>query len=112
MSSTSTETLLDLQTMEPVFARIFGEKSAMRLWFAKMKMLADTHGIKIDEADKKELFEKFSTTPPHSEVPAALCRLRDAELRGSSGLSPRNSVLSPATHGTRLGPWRPAGRRR
>jgi 2-haloacid dehalogenase len=28
------ETLLDLETMEPTFQRIFGEKSAMRLWFA------------------------------------------------------------------------------
>jgi 2-haloacid dehalogenase len=28
------ETLLDLQTMEPTFERIFGEKNAMRLWFA------------------------------------------------------------------------------
>ena len=28
------ETLLDLQTMEPTFERIFGEKRAMRLWFA------------------------------------------------------------------------------
>jgi 2-haloacid dehalogenase len=28
------ETLLDLQTMEPIFERIFGERQAMRLWFA------------------------------------------------------------------------------
>jgi pimeloyl-ACP methyl ester carboxylesterase len=28
------ETLLDLETMEPIFERIFGEKNAMRLWFA------------------------------------------------------------------------------
>jgi hypothetical protein len=28
------ETLLDLQTMEPIFERIFGEKGVMRLWFA------------------------------------------------------------------------------
>ena len=28
------ETLLDLQTLEPTFERIFGEKGAMRLWFA------------------------------------------------------------------------------
>src|SRR5215469_5773937 len=99
------ETLLDLQTMEPVFARIFGEKSAMRLWFANfilyssaltvagcyvpftdigaavMKMLADTQGIKINDADKKELLEKFSTMPPHREVPAALDRLRDVGFR-------------------------------
>ena len=82
------ETLLDLETMEPTFERIFGEKSAMRLWFADlilysaaltvagcyvpftdigsavMKMLADTRGIKIGDRDKKELTEKFSTMPP------------------------------------------------
>ena len=26
------ETLLDLQTMEPVFERIFGDRKDMRLW--------------------------------------------------------------------------------
>jgi 2-haloacid dehalogenase len=30
------ETLLDLQTIEPTFERIFGERSAMRLWFANL----------------------------------------------------------------------------
>ncbi len=85
------ETLLDLQTMEPTFERIFGETSAMRLWYANlivystaltvagcyipftdigsavMKMLADTRNIQIDDTDKKELTEKFSTMPPHRE---------------------------------------------
>src|SRR5215510_7746193 len=99
------ETLLDLTTLEPTFERIFGEKSAMRLWFANlimysaaltlagcyvpftdigaavMKMLADTRGIKISDADKKELTEKFSTMPPHAEVPAALRKLRNAGFR-------------------------------
>ena len=99
------ETLLDLATMEPTFERIFGDKGAMRLWFANfimysatltvagcyvpftdigaavMKMLADTQGIKIGEADKKELTEKFSTMPPHPEVPAALRRMRAAGFR-------------------------------
>jgi 2-haloacid dehalogenase len=28
------ETLLDLQTMEPTFQRIFRDRGAMRLWFA------------------------------------------------------------------------------
>jgi 2-haloacid dehalogenase len=32
------ETLLDLETMAPTFERIFGEKSAMRLWFANFIM--------------------------------------------------------------------------
>src|SRR5882762_5815964 len=99
------ETLLDLETMQPVFQRIFGEKSAMRLWFANfimysaaltvagcyvpftdigaavMKMLADTRGIKIGDKDKKELTERFSTMPPYPEVPAALHKLRDAGFR-------------------------------
>jgi 2-haloacid dehalogenase len=99
------ETLLDLETMAPTFERIFDDKNAMRLWFsnfilysaaltvagqyvpftdigaAVMKMLADTHGIKIKDTDKKELTEKFSTMPPHPEVPAALRKLRDAGFR-------------------------------
>jgi 2-haloacid dehalogenase len=99
------ETLLDLESMQPTFERIFGDKNAMRLWFANlimysaaltvagcyvpftdiggavMKMLADTRGIKINDNDKKELTEKFSTMPPHPEVPAALRKLRDAGFR-------------------------------
>lgn len=99
------ETLLDLDTMEPVFARIFNDENAMRLWFANfimysaaltvagcyvpfteigaavMKMMADTSGISVTDADKKELTDKFSTMPPHKEVPAALRKLRAAGFR-------------------------------
>jgi 2-haloacid dehalogenase len=99
------ETLLDLETMAPTFERIFRDPSAMRLWFANfilysaaltvagqyvpftdiggavMKMLADTRGIKITDADRRELTEKFSTMPPHPEVPAALRKLRGAGFR-------------------------------
>jgi 2-haloacid dehalogenase len=99
------ETLLDLRTMEPTFERIFGDSSAMRLWFddlilysaaltvagcyvpftdigsAVMKMLADTRGIRIGDADRKELTEKFSTMPPYQEVPGALRKLRAAGFR-------------------------------
>jgi 2-haloacid dehalogenase len=99
------ETLLDLTTMEPTFERIFRDKGAMRLWFANfimysaaltvagcyvpftdigsavMKMLAGTRGIRIEDADKKELFEKFSTMPPHPEVSGVLQKLRAAGFR-------------------------------
>lgn len=99
------ETLLDLTTMEPIFERIFRDKGAMRFWFANlimyssaltvagcyvpftdigsavMKMLADTRGIRIEDADKRELVEKFSAMPPHPEVPAALQKLRKAGFR-------------------------------
>jgi 2-haloacid dehalogenase len=99
------ETLLDLETMSPTFERIFDDRTAMRLWFsnlilysaaltvagcyvpftdiggAVMKMLADTRGIKIEDADKSELIEKFSRMPPHREVPAALRKLQNAGFR-------------------------------
>jgi 2-haloacid dehalogenase len=99
------ETLLDLGTMEPIFQRIFGDKNAMRLWFANfimysaaltvagqyvpftdigaavMKMLADTMGITVSDVDKKDLTEKFSTMPPYAEVPGALKKLRHAGFR-------------------------------
>ena len=99
------ETLLDLEVMSPIFERIFHDKSAMRAWFANlilysealtlanyyvpftdigaaaMKMLADTRGIKITDADKASLTEQFSTMPPHPEVPQALGRLRQAGFR-------------------------------
>src|SRR4029434_7885708 len=48
---------------------------------AVMKMLADTRGIRIQDADKKELVEKFSTRPRPPEVPAALQKLRAAGFR-------------------------------
>jgi len=48
---------------------------------AVMKMLADTRGLKIQDADKMELVEKFSTMPPYPEVPAALRKLRAAGFR-------------------------------
>jgi 2-haloacid dehalogenase len=46
-----------------------------------MKMLADTRGIRITDADKCELTERLSTMPPHAEVPAALRKLRTAGFR-------------------------------
>jgi 2-haloacid dehalogenase len=99
------ETLLDLDSTRPVFDRIFGDPAAMRLWFthlitysealtlagvyvpftdigaAVLRMLADTRGITISDADAAELTDRFATMPPHPEVPAALRRLRDHGFR-------------------------------
>jgi 2-haloacid dehalogenase len=48
---------------------------------AAMTMLAKTRGIKIDDRDRKELTEKFSTMPPYPKVRPALRKLRDAGFR-------------------------------
>ena len=99
------ETLLDLDTLVPIFERIFGDPGAMRLWFANLitysealtlsdvyvpftdigaavlKMLAATRGIKITDETAADLNQHFATMPPHPEVPAALRRLRDHGFR-------------------------------
>jgi 2-haloacid dehalogenase len=91
--------------LAPTFERLFGDPGAMRLWFATfilhsvaltsagcyvpftdigaaaMTMLAKTRGIRIDKTHRREFVEKFSTMPPHREVPAALRRLSDAGFR-------------------------------
>jgi 2-haloacid dehalogenase len=87
------ETLLDLETMAPTFERTFGDKVAMRLWFANLilysaaltvanvyvpftdigaavlKMMADVRGVRVGEADREELIEKFSTMPRIRKCP-------------------------------------------
>ncbi len=99
------ETLLDLETIQPVFARIFNDPAAMRLWFANLitysealtlagvyvpftdigaavlRMLAATRDITISDADAAELTDRFASMAPHPEVPGALRRLRDHGFR-------------------------------
>jgi 2-haloacid dehalogenase len=99
------ETLLDLESVSPVFERIFGDRNAMRLWFADlilysealtlanayvpfteiggavMEMLARTRGIAVSASDKAVLTDAFATMPPHPDVPLALERLRGAGFR-------------------------------
>jgi 2-haloacid dehalogenase len=99
------ETLLELETVTSLFERIFGERTAMRLWFANLilysealtlagvyvpfteiggavlQMLADARRVRIRAADKAALTERFSTMPPHPEVPGALSKLRAAGFR-------------------------------
>jgi 2-haloacid dehalogenase len=99
------ETLLNLETLQPTFERIFNDPAAMRLWFAGLitysealtlanvyvpftdigaavlRMLAATRDITVSDADAAELTDRFATMPPHPEVPAALRRLRDHGFR-------------------------------
>src|ERR1700745_2957816 len=99
------ETLLDLDSIRPVFDRIFGDPAAMRLWFANLitysealtlagvyvpftdiggavlRMLAATRDVTISDADAAELTDRFASMPPHPEVPAALRRLHDHGFR-------------------------------
>jgi 2-haloacid dehalogenase len=99
------ETLLDLESLAQNFERIFGDRSALRQWFAELilysealtlagvyvpfteigsavlKMVAAIRGVSITTADRSELIEKFASMPPHPEVPSALRKLRENGFR-------------------------------
>jgi 2-haloacid dehalogenase len=99
------ETLLDLDTMKPIFQRLFGDENGMRWWFdnlimysealtlanayvpftdiggAVLEMLARARGIRISDTDKRELTDNFASMPPHPEVPGALAHLRESGFR-------------------------------
>ncbi len=99
------ETLLDLESITPIFNRIFDDGAMMRLWFADLilysealtlagvyvpftdigaavlAMLAKTRGLTVSDGDKADWTNAFATMPPHPEVPAALDKLRNAGFR-------------------------------
>jgi 2-haloacid dehalogenase len=99
------ESILDLTTVTPVFQRLFGEPSTMRLWFqeliiysqaltiadvyvpftdigaAVLDMIAAPRGVKVTAADRAELTDRFATMPPYPDVPEGLRRLKEAGFR-------------------------------
>jgi 2-haloacid dehalogenase len=99
------ETLLDLASLDPHFARAFGDAEVRRAWFSQMlqvamvttitgpyttfgrcaaaalDMTAERAGVTLADADRAAILDGIATLPPHPEVPGALRRLRDAGLR-------------------------------
>ncbi len=99
------ETLLDIDSLNPIFDRIFGVPGRMREWFAQLilyseaitlsrryapfgalgigvlRMMGNIHGVTIRDADVDALRAAFGTLPVHGEVPGALKRLKDAGYR-------------------------------
>ncbi|WP_367105952.1 haloacid dehalogenase type II [uncultured Psychrobacter sp.] len=99
------ETLLDINTLEPLFARLFGDKHMLREWFAQLvlysqtmtlsglytpfgklgvgalQMTADIHEVTLTDDDINELKERMSKMPAHPDAIPALTKLRDAGFR-------------------------------
>ncbi|CAN6961336.1 MULTISPECIES: haloacid dehalogenase type II [Psychrobacter] len=111
------ETLLDIATLEPLFARLFGDKQILREWFAQLvlysqtmtlsglytpfgglgvgalQMTADIHEITLTGDDIDELKERMSEMPAHPDAIPALTKLRDAGFRL---VTLTNSASSPS----------------
>ncbi|MFD2192282.1 haloacid dehalogenase type II [Pistricoccus aurantiacus] len=111
------ETLLDITILEPLFERIFGNRLALREWFAQLilysqtmtlsglyapfgelgigtlRMLASIHEVGVTECDIEELKERMGRMPAHPDAIPALTRLRDAGFRL---VTLTNSASSPS----------------
>jgi 2-haloacid dehalogenase len=99
------ETLLDIEYMAPLFARLFGDRKVVREWFNQLvlysnvtslsrhystffalgegvlKMLGSIYKVPVSEADVDELKTGMLTMPAHPDVPAGLKQLKDAGFR-------------------------------
>jgi 2-haloacid dehalogenase len=99
------ETLIDIDSMTPLFTRIFGDGRVLREWFAQLvvysmtatlagrytdfftlgqavlQMLADVHDTKITDDDLHSVKYGMLTMPAHPDVEDGLTALRDNGFR-------------------------------
>ncbi|MFC6081259.1 haloacid dehalogenase type II [Sphaerisporangium aureirubrum] len=99
------ETLIDFESTNPLFERIFGDGRVMREWLGHLimysmtitlsglyenyftlgqgllKMVGDIHGVRVTGADLEQLREAMLTMPPHPDVEEGLTRLESAGFR-------------------------------
>jgi 2-haloacid dehalogenase len=99
------ETLLDLAALDEPFAEAFGDASLRPVWFqtmlqlafvggltgryvdfstaqrAALRMVGARAGTDLDDATVERIVGGMEHLPPHPEVPAALARLRDGDIR-------------------------------
>ncbi len=99
------ETLLDIDSVAPLFERLFGDPQAMRDWFNQLvmysmtatlsghyvdfftlgqgllQMLASTHRLSVTDDDVHALKEGMLTMPAHPDVEDGLTALRDNGFR-------------------------------
>jgi 2-haloacid dehalogenase len=99
------ETLIDFESMTPLFERVLGDGRAMREWLGHLimysmtttlsglyvdyftlgqgllKMVGDIHGITVSENDAELIREGMLTMPAHPDVVKGLTLLRDQGFR-------------------------------
>jgi 2-haloacid dehalogenase len=99
------ETLIDIESIAPLFGRMFGDAGALREWFGQLvmysmtvtasghyvdfftlgqgvlRMLGATRGVDISGDDEDALKTAMLTMPAHSDVEDGLTTLRDNGFR-------------------------------
>jgi len=118
------ETLLDIDALNPLFERVFGEGRVLREWFGQLvlysmtttlsglyvdfsslgrvvfEMLGTIHGVVIKPDDLDALREGLLTMPAHPDVVPGLRALKQAEFRlvTLTNSPPNPSGKSPLEH--------------
>jgi 2-haloacid dehalogenase len=97
------ETLIDFESLNPLFERMFGEKRVLREWLGHLvmdsmtlsglyndyyslgmgllRMVGDIHGAKVNDNDLEQLRTGMMTMPAHPEAAEGLKRLKSAGYR-------------------------------
>ncbi len=99
------ETLIDFDSMTPLFEQIFGDPRALREWLGHLflysmtttlsglyvdfftlgqgllQMVAEIHGVRITDEDLRNLMGGMLTMPAHPDVEDGLTALRDNGFR-------------------------------
>ena len=99
------ETLIDIESMKPLFKRVFGDECVLREWFGQLilysmtltlsglykdffslgqglfEMVGATHKVKVKPADIEALKEGLLIMPAHADVKEGLEQLKDAGFR-------------------------------
>jgi 2-haloacid dehalogenase len=99
------ETLLDIESLAPLFERVFGDGKILRDWFNQLvlysntitlagyyqpfftlgqgvlTMLGNVYGVPVKPADLDELRARMLSMPAHPDVPEGLRLLREAGFR-------------------------------
>ncbi len=99
------ETLLDIEALNPLFERVFGDRRVLREWFGQLvlysmtatlsglyedyfslgrglfEMVGTIHGVAVEAADVEALREGLLTMPAHPDVEERLRELKRAGFR-------------------------------
>lgn len=99
------ETLIDIDSIAPLFGELFGDEQVLREWFGQLvmysmtatlaehyvdffalgqgvlRMLGSIHEVDITDRDVAKLQTRMRTMPAHPDVAAALSMLRDKGFR-------------------------------
>ena len=118
------ETLIDIESLEPQFERIFSDRRVLREWFgqlvmysmtltlsdtyvdfftlgqAVLQMTADVHGVQITDEDLAALASGMRTMPAHPDVADGLAALRAQGYRlvTLTNSPPNPGVPTPLEH--------------